>query len=454
MLSLGTMAPGKHVRQGQLAALAIAMPVLLLAFASGPDAGVSGVPGEESCSGCHNGPPGPGNVNITFPGGASYTPGVKQHLVVTITDSTQRRWGFQLTARLANSPATQAGTFTAGADGYTQLVCTQANFHSQAFGNVCATNGMPLQYIEHTQSGTRPGAKSPVTFEFDWTPPASNTGNLILYVAANAANGDNSERGDHIYIAKYTVTALGTQPPPPVISNVVNGASFQQAVSAGSWVSILGTNLAGSTRPWAAADFTGPALPTQLDGVGVKINGRAAYVAYISPSQINVQAPADSALGPVAVEVNNNGANGAASNTELQASSPAFFLWNGKYPVATRLDFSLVGPPDLFPGAPTVSAKPGDTIILWGTGFGATNPAVAPGTLPPANQVCSVVSPVSVTIGNIAATVIGAALTPGNAGLYQIAVQVPVSVPDGDQAVIAQVAGIQSPSGVLLSVKR
>jgi len=65
-----------------------------------------------------------------------------------------------------------------------------------------------------------------------------------------------------------------------------------------------------------------------------------------------------------------------------------------------------------------------------------------------------VISPVSVTIGNVAATVIGAALAPGNAGLYQIAVQVPVSLPDGDQPVIAQLAGMQSPSNVLLSVKR
>ena len=343
------MAPAQHIRKGQLAALAIAVPVALLALGSGPVAGVSGVPGEESCSGCHNGPPGQGNVTITFPGGASYTPGVKQHQVVTITDSVQRRWGFQLTARLATSAATQAGSFTPGADGYTQLVCTQANFHSETFGNACATNGMPLEYIEHTQSGTRPGAKSPVTFEFDWTPPASNAGNLILYVAANAANGDNSERGDHIYTARYTVTAPGAQSLPPVISSVVNGASFQQAVSAGGWVSILGSNLAGNTRPWAAADFTGPALPAQLDGVGVKINGRPAYVSYISPSQINVQAPADSALGPVAVEVNNNGTSGTASSAQLQAVSPAFFLWSGKYAVATRQDFSLVGPSGLFP---------------------------------------------------------------------------------------------------------
>jgi uncharacterized protein (TIGR03437 family) len=138
----------------------------------------------------------------------------------------------------------------------------------------------------------------------------------------------------------------------------------------------------------------------------------------------------------------------------LQAVSPAFFLWSGKYVVATRPDFSLAAGAGLFQGIGTVPAKPGDTIILWGTGFGATNPAVAPGVLPPMNQVASVAGAVTVTIGNTAATVLGAALAPGNPGLYQIAVQVPGSVPDGDLAVVAQVSGIQSSSGVLLSVKR
>jgi len=79
---------------------------------------------------------------------------------------------------------------------------------------------------------------------------------------------------------------------------------------------------------------------------------------------------------------------------------------------------------------------------------------VTPGVVPPANPVANVANPITVTIGNIAATVVGAAITPGNAGLYQIAVQVPDSVPDGDLAVVAQVSGIQSSSSVLLSVKR
>jgi len=138
----------------------------------------------------------------------------------------------------------------------------------------------------------------------------------------------------------------------------------------------------------------------------------------------------------------------------LQAASPAFFLWSGKYAVATRPDYSLVGPAGLFDEVATVPAKPGDVIILWGTGFGPTNPSVAAGVLAPANPVANVANPVTMTIGNVPATVLGAAITPGNAGLYQVAVQVPGSVPDGDLAAVAQVSGIQSASNVLLTVKR
>ncbi len=186
----------------------------------------------------------------------------------------------------------------------------------------------------------------------------------------------------------------------------------------------------------------------------MKINGKPAYVAYISPSQINVQAPADSAFGPVPVEVNNNGVTSPAATLQLQPTSPAFFLWNGKYAVATRQDFSLAGPSGLFAGAPTVPVKPGEIVILWGTGFGASNPSVAAGTVAPSNPVANVTSPVTVTIGDLAANVIGAALAPGNAGLYQIAIEVPPAAPDGDQAVVARIGGVQSPAGAYLSVKQ
>jgi len=431
-----------------------------MAYLSGLDAGVAGVPGEDSCARCHGGMIGPGatgSVTVLFPGAHTFTPGVKQHLVVTIADSAARRWGFQMTARLASGTSSQAGSFTAGADGFTQLVCTQTNFRSQAFGNACTTNGMPLQYIEHTQTGSRLGTANAATYEFDWTPPNSTTDNVILYVAALAANGDNSDHGDHTYATRYTLTpSTGSPSAPPAIAagGVLNGASFQPGISAGSWVAIMGTNLAGTTRTWSAADIVNGSLPSTLEGVSVKINGRAASVEYVSPAQINVQAPADSSLGAVPVEVTYNGVVSAAGSATLQSVAPAFFLWSGKYAVATHADYTLAAPTGLFPGVTTVPAKPGETIILWGTGFGPTTPAVASGVVPPPSPVANMANPVTVTIGNLSATVLGAALAPGNAGLYQIAVQVPSAAPDGDLAVTAQINGVSSLLGVLLNVKR
>ena len=442
-----------RIRLMKVAALGAAVPVVILAYATGPDATVAGVPGESTCLACHSGGTGTGSVSVTFPNGMTYTPGVKQHLVVTVADPSQRRWGFQLTARQSSNSRSQAGTFTPGSDGFTQLVCTNVAYTTENWG-VCPAS-MPLQYIEHTLGGTRLGQTGSATFVFDWTPPASDVGSIVIYVAGNAANGDNTERGDHIYTQKYTLTAASQQPTPAISdSGVVNAASFQAAVAPGGWVTIQGTNLANSTRSWTSSDFSGNSLPTRLDGVSVTLDGKAAYVGYISPTQINVLAPADGAQGPVAVQVANHGLTSGNGTAQLQTAAPALFLWSGKYAVATRSDYSLVAPANLFQGVTTTPAAPGDVVILWGTGFGATTPAVDPSRLPPSDQLANVANTVTVTIGGLPAIVVGAALAPGNAGLYQIAVQVPASISDGDQAVIAQVSGQPSPSNVLLSVQR
>ena len=48
----------------------------------------------------------------------------------------------------------------------------------------------------------------------------------------------------------------------------------------------------------------------------------------------------------------------------------------------------------------------------------------------------------------------GAALAPGFAGLYQVAIQVPASLPDGDWPLRALVGGQQSPATAVLAVRR
>jgi hypothetical protein len=76
-------------------------------------------------------------------------------------------------------------------------------------------------------------------------------------------------------------------PVTPAIASVLNGASFQPGIEAGSWVTIKGSNLANSTRTWQATDFVGATAPTALDGVSVTVDGMASAVEYISPTQIN-----------------------------------------------------------------------------------------------------------------------------------------------------------------------
>src|SRR5438128_772054 len=79
------------------------------------------------------------------------------------------------------------------------------------------------------------------TFQFDWTPPATDVGNIILYAAGNAANGNDVETGDHIYTTTLTLTPAGAGGNKPTITSVVNGGSFQPGIAGNTYVSILGS---------------------------------------------------------------------------------------------------------------------------------------------------------------------------------------------------------------------
>ena len=239
-------------------------------------------------------------------------------------------------------------------------------------------------------------------------------------------------------------------PSPPVVTSVVNGASFRPGVVANSWVTIQGTGLAPKTDDWSNSIVNG-ALPTSLDGVSVTMGGKPAYVYFISPGQLNVLAP-DVPAGPITVTVTTAGGTSANFATTASVYDPAFFLWPGNQAVATRTDYSFAVKPGTFTGATTVAAKPGETLILWATGFGPTKPAAPGGFAVPSDQTYATATLPSISIGNIPATVSGAALAPGSAGLYQIAIQVPGSLTDGDWPIQASIGGASSPSGTILSV--
>ncbi|HEY6343306.1 MAG TPA: hypothetical protein VIY49_17565 [Bryobacteraceae bacterium] len=107
-----------------------------------------------------------------------------------------------------------------------------------------------------------------------------------------------------------------------------------------------------------------------------------------------------------------------------------------------------------FAGVTTTPAKPGDVIILWGTGFGPTSPAAPAGAVVPSTTTYSTTNPVTVSVGGAPATVYGAALASGYAGLYQIAIQIPATLADGDFPIIATVSGVQSPATTLITVQQ
>ena len=263
-----------------------------------------------------------------------------------------------------------------------------------------------------------------------------NAGNL--YIATGFKNA----------VRKVTFPASTT----PLVSSVVNGASFQTPVVPNSWGTILGTALASTTDTWEKFIVNGK-LPTTLDGVTVTVGGQTAYLYFISPGQINFIVP-PVAPGPQSVVVKTSAGSSAAFTVTVASSGPAFFPWPNNQVVATRQDFSFAAKNGSFAGATTVPAKPGDVIILWGSGFGATSPQTPSGVVTPADATYATSTVPSVSINNLPATVYGAALAPGFAGLYQIAIQVPASLGDGDWPIVASIGGAQSPAGTILSVHK
>ena len=226
-----------------------------------------------------------------------------------------------------------------------------------------------------------------------------------------------------------------------------------RCISPNSWFSIIGVNLASTTRAAVDADTVGGVLPTSLNGVGVTVNGKPAPVSYVSPTQINALIPADVIPGPGKILIV-GGTNIPAIDVLISPVSPAFFVWSPSYVAAMHLDASLAVRAGEFPNIVTVPAKPGEVIILFGTGFGPTTPVTPPGQVAPSNVICRVQTTPTVTIGGIAAPVVIARLATAQAGMYWIGVTVPPSAPNGDLPVVAVIGGVASPTGVFLTVKK
>jgi uncharacterized protein (TIGR03437 family) len=203
------------------------------------------------------------------------------------------------------------------------------------------------------------------------------------------------------------------------------------ALAPGTWMEIYGTNLANvNSQTWASADFNGNAAPTALGQTTVTIGGQPAFIDYVSPTQVNAQVPSNVSLGPQPVVVNTPGGSSTGypitvNVTEPGLLAPAVFnLPAGQYVAALFPDgVTFVLAPGSISGVASARAKPGDTIVFYGVGFGTVTPDSPAGQI--VTQSNSLSGNFQASFAGTPATVKFSGLTGGYLGLYQFNVVVP-----------------------------
>jgi uncharacterized protein (TIGR03437 family) len=453
----------------------IAIALVLAALPAA--ANVSGLPvahtggfGEPTCSqiGCHRLAPSPASntATVRIEVGA-YVPGATQQVRVIIESGFASRWGFQLTARPRNDNALPAGVFEA-LNLFTAVRCPNGNFGPCNAGEV--------EYVTQTSVGTNAGGRSGrQVYGFNWTSPASDIGPVDFAVAALASNNDGGTNGD--FTATATTTSLYAPTSSPMLRTargVLHAAALsrnQQTVAPKQLLSLFGTNLnaPGAFIPVTVADFDVEGkLPTELGKLSVEFttpgdpNLRLGRMTFVGENQANLQAPdfpvaaADTILIQPVINRGKGPSEIRGNIVEMpvRTQSPGLFTFGtgangfapGQGPAAAvnGVTGQIIAPPQAGI-AGSVLAKPGDIVLLFGSGFGPTS--AAPGQ--PADA--ETIGGVSVTIGTAQAQVQYAGAAPNFVGLQQFNVVVPNLAP-GNYNLFARIGGFVTQEMVFLPV--
>jgi uncharacterized protein (TIGR03437 family) len=200
---------------------------------------------------------------------------------------------------------------------------------------------------------------------------------------------------------------------------VLNGASNRvgQPVTGGSWATAYGT-FANVTATTAT---TSP-IPTTLGGVTVSVNGVAAPVYFVSPTQVNFLVPFAVTPGLRAVEIKTASAT-LTANVRVMSAAPGIFVGtpstNALPPVGAVLnqDFSVNGQ--------SSTARRGQVIQIFATGPGALSRTIQDGAAAPSSPLALTTSTPQVYVAGVPAVVQFSGMAPGFSGLWQINVTVP-----------------------------
>ena len=225
-------------------------------------------------------------------------------------------------------------------------------------------------------------------------------------------------------------------------ANILNaGSNLPGVIAPNTWVAIKGNGLSPATATW---NVTGATLPTATGGVGVSVNGEAAPVLFVSNTQVNFLVPSDISPGTAKIVITDNGLTSATVTATVAFLAPSFFTLspaatNGDlYIAATHISGQVVAPAGLLGATVTTApAAAGETIVLYGTGFGQTSPAIPNGQVNPL-PLALPVDPTIVIDGYVANVTFAGVVSPG---LYQFNVQVPAAVTHGQDALVVALLG-------------
>jgi uncharacterized protein (TIGR03437 family) len=221
------------------------------------------------------------------------------------------------------------------------------------------------------------------------------------------------------------------------------GSTPQAGVAPGSIVSIFGANL-------VAATAVGPASPMvqTLGGVTVVAGGTLLPLYFVSPAQINVQLPPDFALGPATMTVNAAGQSPVTASFTVVQDAPGIFQQTinaQTYALAVHPDGSLV--------TPDAPAQQGESLTLYGTGFGPTSTPRLDGFAIPQYPPYSIADPLSLQIAGAPIAPDAAFALPGSVGVDVVEFHLTAAVPAGTNANLYVTVNGQSSNIVVLPVQ-
>ena len=246
--------------------------------------------------------------------------------------------------------------------------------------------------------------------------------------------------------ATWTFSA-GAAVAPPVVTAVVNGASFKGGgVVPGEIATAFGTNLTSST----GINLTsGLPLPTTFLADELLVNDKPVALFAVDnvngQQQFNFQVPWEVSSGPKAmIAVSNSGSVSASISVPVLAAQPGIFNYmvgGDTFGAILHANFQLANTAN--------PAKPSETVLIYCTGLGRVASPPADGA--PGNGQPTMATP-TVTIGGAKAIVSFSGLAPGFVGLYQVNAAVPAGLTAGNQPVVVELGGVASNS-VLLPVE-